>query len=165
MSQKFETSEIQIQLERLREIGYEWDLAAKNLKANGFEERAIADVLRTMDAWSALALRFKAKGQPYEEIAFQLQEVHAEWADVASALMAAGLSGADMLRILLPLADEDRSLWGILQIAVCHSPEASDFKEIRAVIKHFGIDPEEFISHVAGPVGARDEARRRLGLQ
>ncbi len=165
MSQIDDMTAIQARLERLREIGYEWDLAARELKTNGFEVRAIAEALRAKGAWKQLAHRLKAKGEPYEEIAFHLQEAQAEWADIASALMAAGLSGADVLRILLPLADEDRSLWGILQIAICHSPENADFKEIRAVIKHFGIDPEESIAHFAGPVGTREEAGHRLGLQ
>ncbi len=164
MSQIHDATAALARLERLRELGYRCDAAARELTANGFEERAIAEGLRAMNAWMASASALKTSGLPYEDIVVHLQEMFAGWADVATALMAAGLTGADVLRTLLPVTEEAHDVWSVVQVAVCRSPETAGFTELGAVLRFYGIDAEEAISHFAGPFGTKEEAERRLGI-
>lgn len=151
-------------LERLQELGYRWDVAARELAANGFGEPVIADGLRSKGAWKAMASSLKAEGQPYEDIVVCLQQMCAGWADVASAFLAAGVAGPDVLRTLLPVAEADQDLWSIVQVVVCQSLDTADFREIRAVLRFFQINADEAITHFAGPFGTKEMAERRLGI-
>jgi len=151
-------------LERLQELGYRWDAAARELAENGFGEQVISEGLRVKGAWKAMASSLKAEGQPYEDIVVRLQQMCAGWTDTASALLAAGVAGPDVLRTLLPVVEADQDVWSIVQVVVCQSPDTANFREIAAVLRFFQIDTEEASSHFAGPFGTREMAERRLGI-
>lgn len=164
MSHRHDSVSALARLERLQELGYRWDIAARELAANGFGEDVIAEGLRSKGAWKSVASSLKAEGQPYEDIVVRLQQMCAGWADVASALLTAGVAGADVLRTLVPVTEADQDVWSIVQVVVCQSPDGADFREIGAVLRFFQIDTEEAITHFAGPFGTREMAERRLGL-
>lgn len=164
MSNRHDSASALARLERLQELGYRWDVAARELAENGFTEQVIADGLRSKGAWKTTANSLKAEGQPYEDIVVRLQQMFAGWADVASALLTSGVAGADVLRTLIPVAEAEQDLWSIVQVVVCQSPDTADFREIGAVLRFFQIDAEEVIRHFAGPFGTQEMAERRLGL-
>jgi hypothetical protein len=105
----------------------------------------------------------KAAGYPYDEIIFHLTSLRASWADVGLALMAAGLSPADMLRAVLP-STEGEEHWPVVQVALLDGPEDADYEEVRGVLGFFFASEEEVLGVLDLELVQRDLVAQRLGI-
>jgi hypothetical protein len=114
-----------------------WADIVADLRGEGLEEDVITTVLREHQAWVEEAREWKQHGYPYEEIIRHLRdEVAAEWRDVAHALMEVGLNPADMLRVVLPLLEEDPPL-SVVRAAILEGPEDTDDDEASEVVDYY----------------------------
>lgn len=117
--------------------GEGWPDIVVDLRGEGIEEEVIAEVLRERQAWIEEVREWKQHGFPYEEIVQHLRdEVAAPWGDVAHALMSAGMTPPDVLRVVLPLLGDESPL-PVVQAALLEGPEDSDETEAWEVIGYF----------------------------
>ena len=124
-------------VEDSRMHGEGWSDIVVDLRGEGIEEEVIAEVLRDCQAWVEEAREWKQHGYPYEEIVQHLRdELAAPWGDVAHALMKAGVTPADMLRVTLPLLGEDSPV-PVVRVALLEGPEAFDDAEAWEVIDYY----------------------------
>jgi len=122
-----------------------WADIVVDLRAEGLEDEEIRLVLRERQAWVAEAREWKQHGFPYDAIITQLRdELLAEWGDVARALMEAGLSPADMLRVVFPCTEESE-LIPVVQAVLLDGPEDADYPEAREVLGFFFQSEEEVL--------------------
>lgn len=120
-----------------RSHGEGWPDIVMDLRGEEIEQEVIAEVLRENQAWIEEAQEWKQHGYPYEEIVQHLRdEMAAPWGDVAHALMKAGVTPADMLRVVLPLLGEDSPV-PVVRVALLEGPETFDDAEAWEVIDYY----------------------------
>jgi hypothetical protein len=139
-----------------------WPDIVQDLIAAGLNDGEVAALLREWEAWTAEALEMKIAGYPYDEIIFHLTTLRASWADVGRALMAAGLSPADMLRAVLP-STEGEEHWSVVQVALLDGPEDADYEEVRGVLGFYFASEEEALATLDLDGPQRELAAERLG--
>lgn len=124
-------------VEDSRAHGEGWPDIVVDLRDEGIEEEVIAEVLRESQAWVEETREWKQHGYPYEEIVQHLlDDLAAPWGDVALALMEAGMTPADMLRVVLPLLGDDSPV-PVVRTALLEGPEGFDDAEAWEVIDYF----------------------------
>jgi hypothetical protein len=141
-----------------------WYNIDRDLLAEGLNDEEVAAVLRPQEAWVAEARQMKSDGFFYDEIICHLIALRASWADVGRALMAAGLSPADMLRAALPCTEGEEH-WQVIQAALVDGPEDADYTEARGVLGFFFIGEEEVLGALELDEVQRRTATKRLGVQ
>ena len=140
-----------------------WSDMVQDLARVGFTDEEIGGLLRPHEAWTAEAREMKAAGYPYDEILFHLRTLKATWADAARALLRAGLSPADMLRVVLPATEGDGAL-PVIEVAWLEAPGGTDEEEVRGVLAYFGFDEGAMRNpHTGSP--RHDETTQRRGFQ
>lgn len=114
-----------------------WADIVVDLRGEGIEEGVITTVLRDHQAWVEEALEWKQHGFPYEEIVQHLRsEVAAPWGDVAQSLMEVGMAPADMLRVVLPMLEEESPL-PVVQVTCLEGPQGFDDAEAWEVLGYY----------------------------
>ena len=106
----------------------------------------------------------KSDGFFYDEIICHLVALRASWADVGRALMAAGLSPADMLRAVLPCSQGEEH-WSAIQAALVDGPEDADYAEARGVLGFFFMGEEEVLGALDLDEDQQKIVAERLGVQ
>jgi hypothetical protein len=155
---------LQARAERELKQGRSWTQIFDDLWDEDLDALNLAMLLRSMGAWRTEAKLLKRSGHAFEDIIGELRGLCATWVDVALAMIHAGLSPADMLRVVLPDVDDSEAHWNVAQVAVCLGPEDSDYEEVRQVLRYFRFDAEDVVEHVLGPEEVKQKARVRLGL-
>lgn len=141
-----------------------WADVVRDLLAAGLTDEEIAALFRERQVWSAEAQLMKEEGYPYDEILHHLTTLRAPWGDIGRALMEAGLSPADMLRVMLPSTDgEDH--WPLVQAALLDGPEDADYGEVRGVLEFFFLAEEEILGALDVEGAQREQVAQRLGLR
>lgn len=114
-----------------------WADIVVDLRGEDLEDEMITAVLHEHQAWVQEAQEWKQHGYPYEEIVRHLrEELAASWDDVAHALMEAGMTPADMLRVVLPDMEEDE-IPPVVRTALLGDPEDANGGEAREVVDYF----------------------------
>ncbi len=139
-----------------------WPDIVQDLMAAGLNDEEVAALLRHREVWTAEAREMKTAGYPYDEIIFHLITLRASWADVGRALMAVGLSPADMLRAVLP-STEGEEHWPVMQLALTDGPEDADYEEVRGVLGFYFTSEEEALAALDLDGSRRELAAQRLG--
>ncbi len=141
-----------------------WLDVIRELKVAGLSEEEVQELLRQREVWGREARLMKAEGYPYDEILCHLIALRAPWGDAGRALMEAGLSPADMLRVMLPSTDgEDH--WPLVQAALLDGPEDADYGEARGVLEYFFLVEEEILGALDVEGVQREQVALRLGLR
>ena len=140
-----------------------WFDIVQNLVAEGLNDDEVTTLLRQRDAWTAEAREMKSDGFLYDEIICHLVGLRASWADVGRALMAVGLSPADMLRAVLPCTEGEEH-WSAVHTALVDGPEDADYAEVRGVMGFFFMSDEEVLGTMDQGDVQRGVAAQRLGL-
>ncbi len=139
-----------------------WSDIVQDLVVEGLNDAEVATLFRQREVWTAEAREMKVAGFPYDEIIFHLTTLRASWADVGRALMAVGLSPADMLRAVLP-STEGEEHWPVVQVALLDGPEDADYDEVRGVLGFYFTSEEEALAALDLDGALRELAAQRLG--
>lgn len=134
-----------------------WSVIVQDLLVEGFNDEEISTLMRQRNSWVEEAREMKSEGYPNDEIAFHLTTLKASWADVGLALLAVGISPANILRLVFPWTDGDDH-WPLVRAVLLDGPEDADYGEVMGVLKFYFLSKEEIL----GALGVEGPQRERL---
>lgn len=142
-----------------------WMYVVHDLFKLGLSGLEISELLRECQVWSSEARRIKSRGDSYDEIINYLITLNATWADIGRALMDAGLTLADTLRVVLPSMNVE-GRWSLARELLLDGPDGADYYEAGGVVKFYVLSEDEALGklEVEEEGEQRNKLAERLGL-